>query len=372
MADYSIWMLEVSNITVSGGQSLSGFSQGDGSHLVGETIRLDSNAWLETFISDGGQDTNFDDNDNNQRLDGVQTIDGITYTNNTPVEAEYRLTLRDPDTGETWDVIGFNVNNSSPSYATIEGLAFVGPPGGFPPIGRDLEVIAAFEGPGSFGQAPIDVGDLASPPCFTPGTRILTEHGYRPVETLVVGDRVRTRDAGLQPLCWVGSVTLSAEDLRRRPEFQPVRIRRHAFGPGRPARDMLVSPQHRILLRDWRAQLYHGEAEMLAAAVHLIDGERVMRAAHEDGVRYLHIMCADHQIIHAEGLATETFLPGQSALAGAPRETVTELLTLFPELGSSGATPLAARPILRGWEARVMRPPQMPLTADATAHARPR
>lgn len=354
MANYSVWMLEASNITVSGGQSLSGFTQGDGSHLVGETIRLDSNSWLETFVSDGGTDTTFDDSDGNQRLQGAQTINGTTYTNTPRVEAEYRLILSDPTTGTTWEVLGYNVNNSSPAYGTVEGLAFVGPPGGFPPIGVDLNVVAAFEGPGRSGQPSIDAGNLATPPCFTPGTLIETETGLVPVEDLRAGDRVLTRDAGPQPLVWVGSVTLSAQDLRRHPEFQPVRIRAHAFGPGYPARDLLVSPQHRILLRGWQAELYYGTPEVLAAAIHLIDGKRVIRDPARDGIRYLHIMCDAHQIIRAEQLETETFLPGEAALAGVPAATLAELLALFPDLAAPHTPPRPARPILRGWEAQVL------------------
>ena len=358
MPTYNVWILEASNITVSGGQSLSGFTQGDGSHLVGETIRLDTNDWLETSIRDGGNDGNFDDNDGNQRLDGPQTIDGITYSTNTRVEAEYRITLHDNATGDTWDAISYNVNEpgKSPAYGTVEGLAFVGPQGGFPPVGRDLEVIRNFEGPGSFRQASIDADDLASPLCFTPGTLIKTDAGYVPVENLRVGDRVGTRDAGPQPLVWTGSVTLSAQDLRRRPAFQPVLIRAHAFGAGYPARDLLVSPQHRILLRGWQSELYHGTPEVLAAAVHLIDGRSVTRAPCPEGVRYLHIMCESHQIIRAEGLETETLLPGPAALLGVPEETTTELLALFPDLAAPEAIPRPARPILRGWEARIMAP----------------
>ncbi|MFB9149585.1 hypothetical protein [Roseovarius ramblicola] len=128
MANYGVWMLEASNITVSGGQSLSGFAQGAGSNLMGETIRLETNDWLETYLRDSGSDTRFDDNDD-QRLDGSQTIDGTVYGDGTKVEAEYRVTLRDHATGETWDVLGYNVSNSSPAFGTIEGLAFVGPPG---------------------------------------------------------------------------------------------------------------------------------------------------------------------------------------------------------------------------------------------------
>ena len=357
MANYNVWMLEASNITVSGGESLSGITQGDGSHLVGETIRLDSNDWLETSIRDGGGDTDFDDNDGNQRLDGAQTIDGTSYSDGTKIEAEYRLTLRDPaNHDKTWDVLGYNVNEpgQSPAYGTVEGLAFVGPPGGFPPIGVNLEVVNAFEGPTYNAEPPIDAGDLVSPPCFTPGTLIETDAGYVPVEDLRPGDRVKTRDAGPQPLVWVGTVTLSAQDLRRHPEFQPVCIRAHAFGAGYPARDLLVSPQHRILLQGWQAELYHGAPEVLAAAVHLIDGRSVTRAPCAEGVRYLHIMCDAHQIIRAEGLETETFLPGEAALAGVPEETATELLALFPDLAAPNGAPHPARPILRGWEARVM------------------
>lgn len=353
MATFSVWMLEASNITVSGGQSLSGVTQGDGSHLVGETIRLDTNQWVETFLDDN--DTDFDDNDNNQRLDGAQTIDGTTYSDNTRIEAEYRLTLRDPDSGQTWDVLGYNVNNSSPAYGTIEGLAFVGPPGGFPPAGVDLEVVTAFEGPGSLGQPAIEAGDLASPPCFTPGTRILTGTGYVPVEKLRPGDRVRTRDAGLQPLCWVGAVSFSAADMRARPAYSPVRIRAHAFGAGRPARDLLVSPQHRILLRHWLAELHFGEREVLVPALHLVNGRSVLREQEPREVSYLHIMCEAHQVIWAEGLATETFLAGSAALAGVPEATLVELLALFPELAQPGALAARpARPILCGWEGRVL------------------
>lgn len=353
MASYSIWMLEAQNVTVSGGKSLSGITQGNGAHLVGETIRLDNNNWLQTFINDN--DPNFDDNDGQQRLDGAQTIGGVGYPSGTRVEAEYRLILRDPNTNQTWDVLGYNVLNSSPAYGTIEGLAFVGPAGGFPPIGVDLQVIRAFEGPGSSGQPAINAGNLAAPPCFTPGTRILTECGYVAVEDLAVGDRVRTRDAGLQRLCWIGRADLSAQDLRVNPAFQPVCIRADAFGPGQPARDLLVSPQHRILVRDWAAELHFGTTEVLIAAQHLIDGRRVIRAAAPEGISYLHIMCAAHHIIWAEGLETETFLPGPQSLGHVPRETMAELLALFPELRDMDRPAFEpARPVLRAWEARML------------------
>ncbi|MEI4234094.1 Hint domain-containing protein [Roseovarius sp. D22-M7] len=361
MANFSVWMLEAGNITISGGQSLSGVTQGDGTHLVGQTLRLDNDDWHQTFLRDNETDKTFDDNDNSQVLDGKQTIDGVDYNEDARIEAEYRLTVRDPDSGDTWDVLGYNVNEpgQSPSYGTVEGLVFVGE---FPPVGVDLEVVEAFEGPGDYGQSPIEASALAAPgpvtpPCFTPGTRILTDRGYVAVEDLLVGDGVRTRDAGVQRLCWVGEMALSAADLRARPEFQPVLIRADAFGAGRPMRDMLVSPQHRILVCNAMAELHFGITEVLVAAHHLIDSDWIVRAPQEDGVRYLHIMCDAHHVIRAEGLETETFLPGPQTLGAVPQATRDELLALFPGLRAlDGIAFDPARPLLRGWEARLILP----------------
>lgn len=93
----SVWILEESNITISGGAVLDGVTQGDGSHLVGRTLTLNSPSWVETFVND--DDANFADNDGNQTLSGAQVIDGVTYVNGTRVEAEYTLTLTDPPPG---------------------------------------------------------------------------------------------------------------------------------------------------------------------------------------------------------------------------------------------------------------------------------
>lgn len=350
---YSVWMLEAADITVSGGKSLSGITQGDGSHLVGETIRLDTNQWLETFIRDN--DPNFDDNDSNQRLDGAQTIGGTTYADGTRVEAEYRLTLRDPVTGETWDVLGFNINNSSPVFGTIEGLAFVGPVGGFPPVGRDLQVIAAFEGPGAAGQPAIDAINLASPPCFTPGTLVRVPGGERAVETLAPGDRVETRDHGAQPLVWVGRVHVNAARFAATPAFVPVRLRAGALGPGLPARDMLLSQQHRVLIGGWRAELLFGEAELLAPVRHLANGAGIALARDVRAIDYIHLMCARHEIVWADGIETETFLPGAQGLGSIPVRARNEVLALFPELAKADhPARIPARPLLKGWEARLV------------------
>lgn len=343
MANYSVWMLEASNITVSGGQSLSGFTQGDGSHLVGGTIRLESNHWLETDVRDGGQDTSFDDNDSNQRLDGAQTIGGILYGNSARVEAEYRITLLDPVTGETWDVLGYNVDNSSPSYATIEGLAFVGPPGGFPPIGRDLEVVAAFEGPGDSGQPSIDAGDLASPPCFVAGTFIEGIVGSKPVESFVDGDFVIGYSGNGLSIRTILRRRFVARDLDANPKLRPVRIIAGALGRGLPKRDLIVSRQHRMLVQSKIAERMFGETEVLIPAVKLTELPGIFVDETVEDVEYFHLLFDQHEVIYAEGAPTESLFTGPETLKSLSLEARKEILTIFPEITDLDYSPEPAR-----------------------------
>lgn len=346
---YTIWMLEKSNISVSGGGSLDGITQGDGSHLVGQTITLLNRNWIETQIRD--DDDNFDDNDGNQRLQGRQTIDGTSYANNTVVEAEYQLVLLDPNTGIEYTVIGYNVNNSSPAYATIEGLAFVGGQGAFPPVGVALEVVSAAEGPGSTGQPPLDAGDVSFPICFVAGTLIDTPQGRRPVETLVAGTPVLTRDHGARPLRWVGASRIGAARLAATPTLRPVRIRAGAFGPDLPDRDTFLSQQHRLLIAGWRSELLFGESEMLVAARHLVDGAGITLAPPGADITYVHLMFDDHEIVFANGIEAESFLPGPQAISALEAPLRAEILTLFPELDTGDPAPARpARALLRGWE----------------------
>ncbi|MBI1418535.1 MAG: hypothetical protein GC146_15065 [Limimaricola sp.] len=184
--------------------------------------------------------------------------------------------------------------------------------------------------------------------CFTPGTRIATPQGARPVETLKVGDLVVTRDHGLRPVRWVGARTVPALD-----RFAPIRLR-----PGVVSgleTDLLVSPQHRMLFTGYRAELLFGTSEVLVAAKHLVDGTSVTVEA-GGSVTYIHVMFDEHEIIYAEGAPSESFHPGHiglSAVGDAARE---ELFTLFPALRSApesyGAT---ARRALKAREAGLIR-----------------
>ena len=312
-ADYSIYVLGESQITISGGGQLDGVTQGDGSHLDGLTITLNSGAWAPVDISD--YDANFQDNDSSQRLFGAQTIDGVTYSNATVVEAEYGILLSDGT--NTWQLVAFNLNTTNPSFGTVEGLAFIGGPGGFPPVGVELSVVGTGEGP-SFLAA-----SYATPICVVTGTQILTPTGLRAIESICCGDAVVTRDHGDRIVRWT-----SARSFPATGSFAPVRFETGALGNTAP---LMVSQQHRMLLEGWQAELLFGDDPVLVPALSLLNDTNV-RLQRGGSVRYHHLLLDDHAVIQTNGAWSESFHPGRQALRAVCPTARAELFNLFPEL----------------------------------------
>ena len=189
-------------------------------------------------------------------------------------------------------------------------------------------------------------------PCFTPGTRIATPQGARLVEELEIGDKVLTRDNGIQEIRWVGRRDLSGAELARAEHLQPILIRKGSLGRNLPERDMMVSPQHRVLISNDRASLYFEEREVLVAAKHLtwmngIDQVEVGEIA------YIHFMFDQHEVVLSDGAWTESFQPGDLTLDGMDSAQRMEILELFPELKTEDglATYAAARRSLKRHEA---------------------
>lgn len=193
-------------------------------------------------------------------------------------------------------------------------------------------------------------------PCFVAGTLIETAEGLLPVEALRPGMRVRTRDHGPRPLLWVGASRLGGRLLAMRPDLGPVLVRAGAMGQGRPQRDLLVSPQHRILLSGAGIELRFGHPEMLAPAAALVGLPGIERAPRRAGVEYWHLLFDGHEILYSEGLETESFLPaGTIRDAMAPTQRA-EIMALLPGLEEGDAPFPPARPILRAFEARSLIP----------------
>lgn len=173
-------------------------------------------------------------------------------------------------------------------------------------------------------------------PCFTPGTRIATPKGEVRVEALRAGDKVVTRDNGLQEIRWVGEKRLSAEMIAQMPRLRPVLIRAGALGKGLPERDMLVSPNHRVLMMGERPALYFDETEVLASAKHLVGADGISRVD-ASALTYVHFMFDHHEVVLSDGAWTESFQPGDEALKGAGQAAAREIFELFPELEEADA-----------------------------------
>ncbi|GGH32558.1 Hint domain-containing protein [Cribrihabitans marinus] len=190
-----------------------------------------------------------------------------------------------------------------------------------------------------------DLGGVAV--CFAAGTRIETPLGQRAIECLRAGDLVETADDGPRPLRWIGSRSVPGIG-----PFAPVRIRAGALGNDR---DLIVSQQHRVLVSDWRAELWFGEPEVLVPAKLLVDGESI-RIEQQSEIRYVHMLFDRHQIVFAEGCRAESLHVEQMARCGLEQASLNEILSLFPELREDpGAHGPLARPVIRAREAAVLR-----------------
>lgn len=173
--------------------------------------------------------------------------------------------------------------------------------------------------------------DAVTVACYTPGTRIATQRGEVPVEDLRVGDRVITRDDGLQPVRWTGRKALTWHQLAANPHIRPILIRRGSLGNDLPEQDMMVSPNHRLLVTADRTPLRIDTPEALVAAKNLVD-HRGIKPVQSLGTSYLHFMCDRHQAVLANGTWAESFQPGDQTLKAIGNAQRQEILELFPEL----------------------------------------
>lgn len=168
-------------------------------------------------------------------------------------------------------------------------------------------------------------------PCFTSGTLIATPKGEIPVEALRIGDKVITRDNGMQEIRWIGKKDVGEQALEQASHLRPVLVRAGSLGHGLPERDLLLSPNHRVLLMNEQVGMLFDDREVLSSAKHLCgsDGVDVVKAS---GVTYWHILFDNHEVILSNGAWTESFQPGDYALKGVGRAQRREIFELFPDL----------------------------------------
>jgi hypothetical protein len=185
-------------------------------------------------------------------------------------------------------------------------------------------------------------------PCFTPGTLINTPNGATLVENLRAGDIVLTADNGPQPIRWMGQKSVAATG-----DMTPVRIAKGTLGCDA---DLLVSPQHRVLISGSWAELMFGESEVLVKAKDLINDQTIRRCRASDTVTYIHILFDQHQLVTSNGILTESYHIGPHTMAGFDAATQAEIHALFPELtvATYDSYMAAARLSLKPFEARAL------------------
>ncbi|MCE8006829.1 Hint domain-containing protein [Aestuariivita sp.] len=177
--------------------------------------------------------------------------------------------------------------------------------------------------------------------CFAAETRIATPYGALPVGALRVGHRVVTLDHGPRVLRWVGRRRMGGQGAST-----PVVFETGALGNSSPLR---VSQQHRMMLRDHRAELLFGYAEVLVPAKALV-GWRKTRLAPCAELTYIHLLLDTHEILDAEGA------PCESLFCGPLSRTMAEADTFVLPDGEECAIThrQTARPVLSYAETRVL------------------
>lgn len=223
------------------------------------------------------------------------------------------LVMAPPIGGDRGDAIaneagGFTVTDGRAIYRLefAGGGSLLTVVGGLPPCNTDLAVVD----PGGAlpDRSPLP-GAEGGAVCFTQGALVDTPDGARPVEDIRPGDRLSTRDHGAQEVLWTGARHLSGARLFAMPHLRPVRIREGAFGT---TADLVISPEHRLLLGGPAARALFNEPEVLVEARDLIDDRMVRPALAPRGVTYIHLLTSRHEVICANGIATETFHPDRA------------------------------------------------------------
>jgi len=145
--------------------------------------------------------------------------------------------------------------------------------------------------------------------CFAGGTQILTVRGEVAVEDLQETDIVPAIAGGcVRRVRWVGHRHTSIKNHPRPQEVRPVRVRKDAFGPNLPDRDLVLSPQHAIYVKGDKRN-----APMLVPVRHLLNGVTILQES-VDQITYYHVELADeagdavHDVVLAHGLAVESYL----------------------------------------------------------------
>lgn len=238
-----------------------------------------------------------------------------------PVYLDSLLTLMDA-TGETREVLVFvevHAGEGTISQIYLYPLAALVPKTGYALVTIDRSAASARLA-------------AAAAIAFTRGTRITMADGQQvPIEALMPGDRVLTRDSGPQEVRWTGMQTLRATGA-----FAPITI---AAGALNNTADLVVSPNHRLFIYQRVDALKAGRKELLVKAGLLVNGTSVTQVM-GGFVDYFQVLFDKHEIIYAEGIAAESLFVDPDTRATLPEDVARTLRLARPSRHPLGATEL--------------------------------
>ncbi|GBQ21401.1 hypothetical protein AA0472_0438 [Acetobacter estunensis NRIC 0472] len=171
--------------------------------------------------------------------------------------------------------------------------------------------------PEEFSSADWSDGVLTYVACYLLGTLIAVENEEVPVETLRIGDHVRTASGALRPIRWIGRRSYAPEFVASNSSLFPVLFRAGSLGEGLPRRDLRVSAMHAMFLNG-----------VLVPAGALINGHSIVRDESIGEVNYFHIELDTHDVLLAEGAASESYVEDG---ARGIFQNFSEYYTLYPD-----------------------------------------
>jgi hypothetical protein len=201
--------------------------------------------------------------------------------------------------------------------------------GALPPADQDLWVVRTSIDRSQPAAGARTAGGVI---CFTPDTRISTPDGARQIRSLKPGDLILTRDNGPQQVLWTGFRRMSGARLYAMPHLRPIRFKKSAMGLYRPDEDLLVLPQHRMLVKGAAAQALFNTPEVLVAAEDLINDSTIMVDHQLLDVTYVHILLEQHNVVWANGLETESFHPSNTAIETVDPAQLQGLKQILPQI----------------------------------------
>lgn len=283
------------------------------------------------------------------------TIDLVGDTN-------HGLTISGLENGGTVSTVISGYTGTGPGDSDSIDLAGVSPTGATYSYPSNDQVVVTLsngntitlniEGVKTTGFALVSDGNGGSfaEVCFLAGSLISTPSGTTAVEDLVVGDNVTAYLDGaetVRQVTWAGQARCTVRPhLPLDQAGYPVRILKNAISEGVPFKDMLITAEHCLFF----------DGKFVPVRM-LVNGRSIFYDTSITSYDYYHIETADHSVIMADGMLTESYLDTGNRRAFRQNNAVVSIPLSRNLSWDEAAAPLTVsrdivEPLFRTFEAR--------------------